>query len=88
MCLRHIDRIQFANIESKGEYGVSQIYVRVPDHESLSVDMGSFIKIDTNKRELCFEVSSIHVLTAITSQTRFYRTAVLSGCFSKQLAEL
>ena len=76
------------NIETKGEYGASQIYVRVPDQESLSVDIGSFIKIDTNKRELCFEVSSIHVLTTITSHTRFYRTAVLSGSFTKKLAEV
>ena len=83
-----IRKDDLATIERDGEYGASQIYVRVPDQESLSVDIGSFIKVDINKRELCFEVSSIHVMTAITSQTRFYRTAVLSGSFTKKLAEV
>jgi hypothetical protein len=59
-----------------------QIYVRVPEQESLNVDVGTCVNIETKMAELSFEVSSIHVLTRITSQTRFYRTAVLSGCFA------
>jgi hypothetical protein len=74
-------------IESNEAYGADQIYVRVPARESLAIDIGTFIKIKTNRRELSFEVSSIRVMTAITSLARFHRTAVLSGCFAKELAE-
>jgi len=77
-----IRKTDLARIESKDEEGMSQIYVRVPGQESLSIDIGRCINITTNKCELSFEVSAIHVLTSITSQTRFYRTAVLSGRFT------
>jgi hypothetical protein len=77
-----IRKDDLASIESSAEHGTAQIYVRVPDQEALSVDIGRCIDISTKKCELSFEVSSIHVLTSIKSQTRFYRTAVLSGRFT------
>jgi hypothetical protein len=77
-----IRKDDLAGIESSKRSGASQIYVRVPEQESLAIDIGRCININTKKCELSFEVSSIHVLTSITSQTRFYRTAVLSGRFT------
>jgi hypothetical protein len=77
-----IRKDDLARLESDDTHGMSQIYVRVPAQESLSVDVGRCISIQSKKRALSFEVSSIHVLTSITSQTRFYRTAVLSGRFA------
>jgi len=77
-----IRKDDFAKLGSNASTGTSQIYVRVPQQEALSVDVGHCIIIDTKKRELSFEVSSIHVLTSIMSQTRFIRTAVLSGRFA------
>ena len=72
----------YERLKNDDKDGLSQIYVRVPQQESLSIEIGRCINIPTNKCELSFEVSSIHVLTTITSQTRFYRTAVLSGRFA------
>jgi len=86
--LVRIRKDEIANIESKATFGSSQVYVRVPATKALSVDVGSFIKITTKRCELCFKVSSIHVLTSITSRTRFHRTAVLSGRFTEELAEV
>ena len=86
--LVRIRKDDLANIERNTTYGESQVYVRVPDTQALSLDMGSFITINTKKCELCFRVSSIHVLTSITSRTRFHRTAVLSGRFTEELAEV
>ena len=77
-----IRKEDLVRIESNATPDASQIYVRVPAQEALSVDVGSCINIDTKKSELSFEVSSIHVLTSIVSQTRFVRTAVLSGRFA------
>ena len=77
-----IRKDDLAMIESSETHDASQIYVRVPDQESLAIDVGSCVNINTKKCELSFEVSSIHVLTSITSQTRFHRTAVLSGRFA------
>ena len=77
-----IRKDDLADIESSEKQNATQIYVRVPDKESLAVDIGSCININTKRCELSFEVSSIHVLTSITSKTRFYRTAVLSGRFA------
>jgi hypothetical protein len=77
-----IRKDDFAKLGSNASTGTSQIYVRVPEQEALSVDIGSCINIKSKKCELSFEVSSIHVLTSIVSQTRFIRTAVLSGRFA------
>ena len=77
-----IRKDDLAKIESNETTHASQIYVRVPDQESLAIDVGTCVDINTKTCELSFEVSSIHVLTSITSQTRFYRTAVLSGRFA------
>ena len=81
--LVRIRKHDLADIESHATQDASQIYVRVPEGEVLSLDIESVIKIDTKKCEqLCFTVSAIHILTSITSRTRFYRTAVLSGRFA------
>jgi hypothetical protein len=77
-----IRKDDFAKLASTASTATSQIYVRVPEQEALSVDVGKCISIKTTKRVLSFEVSSIHVLTSIMSQTRFIRTAVLSGRFA------
>ena len=76
-----IRKNDFARIMSNDKQGSTQVYVRVPEQESLSIDTGRCITIKTTKSVLSFEVSSIHVLTSMTSQTRFHRTAVLSGRF-------
>jgi len=81
--LVRIRKHDIADIERNATQGQSQIYVRVPEGEVLSIEIDSLIKIDTNKREqLCFTVSAIHIMTSIVSRTRFYRTAVLSGRFA------
>jgi hypothetical protein len=77
-----IRKSDYERLKHDDKDGVSQIYVRVPQQESLSIEIGRCINIPTNKCELSFEVSSIHVLTSIMSQTRFIRTAVLSGRFA------
>ena len=77
-----IRKDDLVSIESNKTNGASQIYVRVPDQEPLAIDVGSCVNVNTKKCELSFEVSSIHVLTSITSRTRFHRTAVLSGRFA------
>jgi hypothetical protein len=77
-----IRKDDFAKLGSTASTGTSQIYVRVPEQEALSIDIGSCMKIKNKKCDLSFEVSSIHVLTSIVSQTRFIRTAVLSGRFT------
>jgi len=80
--LVRIRKHDLADIERHATQGASQIYVRVPDGEALAIDIDGLIKIDTKKCEqLSFTVSAIHVLTCITSRTRFHRTAVLSGRF-------
>jgi len=80
--MRKDDLARIESDEAHAADGAAQIYVRVPEQEALSVDVGSCININTKKSELSFEVSSIHVLTSIMSQTRFVRTAVLSGRFA------
>ena len=80
--IRKDDLARIESNETHAAVGVSQIYVRVAQEESLCIDVGSTININTKKSELSFEVSSIHVLTSIMSQTRFVRTAVLSGRFA------
>jgi hypothetical protein len=81
--LVRIRKQDLADIERHATQGASQIYVRVPEGEALSIDIESLIKIDTKKCEqLRFTVSAVSVLTSITSRTRFYRTAVLSGSFA------
>jgi hypothetical protein len=77
-----IRKEDLAKFQISKTHDTLQIYVRVPEQESLNVDVGTCVNIETKMAELSFEVSSIHVLTRITSQTRFYRTAVLSGCFA------
>ena len=77
-----IRKDDFDKLGSSATTGTAQIYVRVPEQEALSVDVGHCIIIKTRTGELSFEVSSIHVLTSIMSQTRFIRTAVLSGRFA------
>ena len=77
-----IRKDDFSKLGSNAGTGIQQIYVRVPEQEALTVDVGKCISIKTTKKVLSFEVSSIHVLTSIMSQTRFIRTAVLSGRFT------